>query len=188
MIPGTRATGGEQYRAPWLKSVSLRGSACKRGPGTQSRLRRACDAQRGFIYAGLRQEPRDVGIERFFQREATRIDRQFRFLLKSQLINGVQLFASANTYPERDDWAALNDALNPLITALTRHSGFKATCDTKVVATVRDSWSIVIRSTPKKYKPLSPLHLSAGIQIVAPYHQNEHIKISDRTGPKRAQT
>jgi hypothetical protein len=109
-----------------------------------------------------------------FQREASRIDQQFRFILKSRFINGVEIFARARVYPTRDDWMALRDALELLIIRLATHPGFKADIDTEIVASVRESWTIRIRSTPKKYKPLFPLRLSAGVQISAPYHQNEH--------------
>ena len=69
----------------------------------------------------------------------------------------------------------MSEALNPLITELTKHSEFAANLDTKVIATVGQRWTTEISSTPRKYKPLSTLRLSAGVQIAAPHHPNERL-------------
>ena len=106
--------------------------------------------------------------EAYFQREASRIDRQFRFILKLRLINGIEIFVRAHVYPSKGDWATLRDALELLVIRLTKHPGFKADIDTEIVASIRESWTIRIRSTPTKYKPLFPLRLSAGVQISVP--------------------
>ena len=113
--------------------------------------------------------------EKLFRREAINIDNRFRLLLESRLDNGVQLFARADAYPSTENWEKLNEALNPLITELTKHPEFAANLDTKVNATIGHRWTIEISSTPRIYKPLSPLRLSAGVKIAAPPHPNERL-------------
>jgi hypothetical protein len=63
--------------------------------------------------------------ERNFRRSAEAVDRRFQFLLRSRLVNGVELHATATQYPSTTDWHSLQDALKPIIIEFTKHFGIE---------------------------------------------------------------
>lgn len=98
--------------------------------------------------------------ERTFRKAAEDAGTSFVKILERRGINGIELRAFASEHPKSADWKTLRDRTDQIVSG---------TVDDRSIGI----WSGARSPVPAAYLPLSPAHLSYGLLIAAPYHENE---------------
>jgi hypothetical protein len=113
----------------------------------------------------------DSAHETLFRTESRSVEESFLARLRLLGINGLRLQAKAASYPSKEDWRLLRDAIPKWIPGSS--SGRGATYS-------RGVWAVDFAECPRSVQPLANKHLSAGVIFLAPFHKNESKNLLDK--------